>query len=73
MPNIPTYRQLDRILKNLGYAIVRTKGSHVQYKKDLSLITVPKHANKEVSQIVFKAILNELGIDKKEFWKIYNQ
>ena len=65
MPNIPTYRQLDRILKSLGYVIVRIKGSHVQYKKGISLITVPKHVNKEVSQIVFKAILNELGIDKK--------
>ena len=71
MPNIPTYRQLDRILKSLGYVIVRIKESQVQYKKGVSLITVTKHANKEVSQIVFKAILNELGIDKKEFWKIW--
>jgi predicted RNA binding protein YcfA (HicA-like mRNA interferase family) len=71
MPKIPSYKHLDRVLISLGYTLVRIKGSHVQYKKGSSLITVAKHANKEISIGVLGIILKELNLSRDEFWKLY--
>lgn len=73
MPKIPAYKHLDKVLCKLGYSIVRTKGSHVQYKKGSSLITISKHSNKEISIGVLSTILRELDLSRDEFWKIYIQ
>lgn len=72
MPKIPSYRHLDKVLHKLGYSIVRTKGSHIQYKKGSSLVTISKHSNKEISIGVFGVILRELNLSRDDFWKIYN-
>lgn len=72
MPKIPAYKHLDNVLCRLGYVIVRIKGGHVQYRKGVSLITVSKHSNKEISIGVLGVILKELNISRDEFWKMYN-
>lgn len=71
MPKIPSYKHLDRVLVSLGYSLVRIKGSHVQYKKNNSLITVSKHSNKEISIGVLSVVLKEINLSRDEFWKIY--
>lgn len=71
MPKIPAYKHLDRVLFKLGYTLVRSKGSHVQYRKGHSLITISKHANKEISIGVLGVILKELSISRDEFWEIW--
>lgn len=71
MPKIPSYKHLDTVLRKLNYELVRIKGSHVQYKKGTSLITISKHSNKEISIGVLSAILRELNLSRDEFWKLY--
>ena len=71
MPKIPSYKHLHVVLLSLGYSLIRIKGSHVQYKKGSSLITISKHSNKEISVGVLGAILRELNISRDEFWKLY--
>lgn len=73
MPKIPSYKHLDRVLLSLGYELVRIKGSHVQYRKGSSLVTISKHANKEISIGVLGVILKELNISRDEFWSIYKK
>lgn len=72
MPKIPTYKHVDYVLRKLGYTLVRTKGSHVQYKRGDSLITIARHANKEISVGVLGVILRELNLSREEFWDIYH-
>ncbi len=71
MPKIPSYKHLDRVLTSLGYSLVRVKGSHVQYKKNSSLITISKHSNKEISVGVLSVILKEINLSRDEFWEMY--
>lgn len=71
MPKIPSYKHLDIVLHKLGFSIIRIKGSHVQYRKGTSLITVSKHSNKEISIGVLSVILKELNISRDDFWKLY--
>lgn len=71
MPKIPSYRHLDKVLRKLGFIIVRIKGSHIQYQKGVSLITIPKHSNKEISIGVLGIILKELSLSRDEFWELY--
>lgn len=73
MPKIPSYKHLDKVLYRLGYSVVRTKGSHVQYRKNSSLITISKHSNKEISIGVLSVILKELNISRDDFWEIYKE
>ncbi len=73
MPKIPAYKHLDKVLQKLGYDIIRTKGSHVQYRKAQSLITVSKHSNKEISIGVLSVILRELNMSRDDFWELYKK
>ena len=73
MPKIPSYKHLHKVLTKLGYTLVRTKGSHLQYRKGISLITISKHSNKEISIGVLGVILKELSLSRDEFWKYYKE
>ena len=73
MPKIPAYKHLNSVLTKLGYVSIRTKGSHVQYRKGSSLITISKHSNKEISIGVLGVILKELHISRDEFWEIWRK
>lgn len=57
------YIQVAKILKNNGYSLVRTIGSHCQYKKLGSpIITVPRHSSKDLSIGVLKSIEQKTGL-----------
>lgn len=73
MPKIPSYKHLHTVLTKLGYSLVRIKGSHVQYRKGSSLITISKHSNKEISIGVLGIILKELNLSRDEFWKHFKE
>lgn len=70
MPKLPKAREVEKLLKSLGYTLSRQSGSHAIYKnKDGKRIVLPVHGGKEVSVGVFLAILSDLDMSKEEFWR----
>ena len=61
-----TSRVAMSILKKNGWVLVRTKGSHNQFKKpgNSYLATVPKHPGKEISIGVLSDLRKGTGIDE---------
>jgi predicted RNA binding protein YcfA (HicA-like mRNA interferase family) len=59
MPKLPsiTSKEVIRALERLGFEKVRTKGSHVIFKKDGLTVPVPFH-NKDLKKGTLRSILN---------------
>ncbi len=57
-----------KILLKHGFVLVRSKGSHSVYKKDLVTVIVPYHGlNREIPVGTLLAIIKQSGLDKKLF------
>ena len=53
-------QELLRFLKDLGFVIIRTKGSNVRLSsKDGRVTTVPLHSNKEIPKGLLRKIIRE--------------
>lgn len=69
MPNIPILkpREVERILANLGFELVRQRGSHKQYRHpDGRATTVPHHAGRDISPILLRQIARDIGVTVEE-------
>jgi len=66
IPSWP-YRKVINKLEQLGYFIVRQKGSHIRMRKNNIAITVP--ANNPVAKGTLQKILRDIQIDLKDFLK----
>jgi predicted RNA binding protein YcfA (HicA-like mRNA interferase family) len=56
------------MLERLGFAEVRQKGSHKQYRhSDGRGTTVPFHAGRDISPILLRQIIKDIGITPEEF------
>lgn len=63
-------KKLCTFLEKEGFVNLRQKGSHRFYKhKDGRTTVVPIHSNKEISRGLLKAILDEIKIEREEFFK----
>lgn len=73
MPRLPALsaREVCRILKKHGFAIVRQKGSHIILRKELADrgITVPVPNHSEIARGTLKSIIDQSEIPKSEFTK----
>ena len=56
-----TSADLCKLLEKAGWVLVRTRGSHRQYRKDGRLVTVP-HPRKELGIGLVKAIRKQAGL-----------
>lgn len=67
MPKFPVLKpkEIIRVLEKLGFVKVRSRGSHVQYKKGNLLVTVPFHT-KYLRQEILKSILRQAQITIEE-------
>ena len=71
MPKLPRAKEVNKVLRSLGFELVRQNGSHAIYKNNLGKrVTLPVHSGKSISVGVFGAILKDLELNQKEFWKI---
>ncbi len=63
------FRDLDRVLRKLGYKPVRTTGSHVMYSKPdaAAVIPVPRHAGREIPAGTVRSILAMAKMSWDEF------
>lgn len=63
-------QELIRILKKMGFEQIRQKGSHVYLKHaDGRATVVPVHSGVDIGRGLLKRILNEIELDREEFFK----
>ena len=69
MTHLPiiTARQMDAVLRILGFAIARQRGSHVFYRHpDSRTTTVPHHGGRDIARPLLREILREIEITPDE-------
>ena len=67
MPKLPVVSgdQAVRALEELGFAVVRQRGSHIVMRNDIRSCVVPKH--KELKIGTLAGILRQAGVSAEEF------
>lgn len=61
-------REVVAVLERLGFAEVRQKGSHKQYRNpDGRATTVPFHPGRDISPILLRRIAADIGLTVREF------
>ncbi len=63
------FRDVDRVLRRLGYRQVRAAGSHIMYSKPDAavVIPVPWHRGKEIPARTVRSVLGMAGVSWEEF------
>jgi predicted RNA binding protein YcfA (HicA-like mRNA interferase family) len=60
--------EFRRAAAKLGFLKARTTGSHERWRhRDGRATTIPIHGGRQIGSPLFYRILNQLGIDEKEF------
>lgn len=61
-------KEVAVILENLGFHVIRQRGSHKQYRHpDGRGTTVPFHSGRDISPILLRQIIKDVGITFDEF------
>jgi predicted RNA binding protein YcfA (HicA-like mRNA interferase family) len=69
MGNVPVLKapEVAALLRALGFAEVRQRGSHRQYRHpDGRGTTVPFHAGRDISPILLRQIARDIGLNVDE-------
>ena len=67
-------KQLEKLLLQLGFTVLRQKGSHKFYKHaDGRYTTLPHHPGEDLSRPLIKAILNQLDLSTEEFIQLLHK
>ena len=72
MGSLPTLkpREVVALLESLGFAQVRQKGSHKQFRHaDGRGTTVPFHAGRDISLTLLRKIAKDIGLTAEQFLK----
>lgn len=70
MGRIPVLKpgEVCRLLEKLGFAAVRQRGSHVQYRHaDGRGTTVPLHKGRDIAPPLLRQIARDIGLTAEEF------
>jgi len=70
MGKIPVLNSKDvvKILEKIGFVEVRQCGSHKQFRhNDGRATTVPVHSGRDISPILLKQIIKDIGLTVEEF------
>ena len=61
-------KEVAAILANLGFQEIRQRGSHKQYRHpDGRGTTVPFHSRRDISPILLRQIIKDIGLTVDEF------
>ena len=61
-------RKVVKILKTLGFQLVRQRGSHQQFRhSDGRCTTVPFHASRDISPPLLRQIAKDIHLSVEEF------
>jgi len=65
-------KEVSKFLEKEGFVAIRQKGSHRFFQHfDGRKVTVPIHSNKDIGRGLLKAILEEIGMAREEFFERY--
>lgn len=70
MPRIPVLkpREVIAALEQIGFVLVRQKGSHKQFRHaDGRATTVPDHAGRDIAPPLLRQILKDIHLTPDEF------
>ena len=70
MANVPILkpREVVAILNGLGFACVRQRGSHMQFRHaDGRATTVPDHGGRDISPSLLRKIARDIGMSVEVF------
>jgi predicted RNA binding protein YcfA (HicA-like mRNA interferase family) len=70
MSKVPVLKpsEVESILLKIGFARVRQRGSHRQYRHpDGRCTTVPFHSGRDISPILLRQIAKDVGMSAEEF------
>lgn len=60
--------EVCRRLEQLGFEVVRQRGSHIQYRhKDGRCTTVPMHKGRDISPALLRQIVKDINMTTSEF------
>ena len=70
MPSLPVLSgsQVVNILQQLGFVLIRQKGSHIILRRDSQGCVVPNHRELKVGTL--SGVLKQAGVSVEEFIKI---
>ena len=61
-------RDVERVLNSLGFALVRQRGSHRQYRhSDGRGTTVPFHGSRDIAPPLLRRIIKDIGCTPEDF------
>ena len=61
-------QEVTAILERMGFAEVRQRGSHKQFRhEDGRCTTVPSHPDRDLSPLLLRQIIKDLGITMDDF------
>ena len=64
---LPISGEVCRLLETLGFAAVRQRGSHVQYRHpDGRATTVPMHKGRDIAPPLLRQIAKDIGLTVEE-------
>lgn len=69
MPKLPVLkpREVIAVLGKLGFVEVRQRGSHKQFRHaDGRVTTVPFHSGRDISPMLLRKIIEEIGVTPEE-------
>jgi len=65
---IANWRRMRKLLLDLGFVVVRQRGSHVFYRHaDGRTTTVPQHGSRDLARPLLREILQEIELTPDEF------
>mgnify|MGYP001561429208 CR=1 FL=1 len=68
-----TVRKVCKALAELGFELVRQKGSHLRFAHpDGRKTTVPSHSGEDIGPKLLNKIVKDINVDKEEFEKLLN-
>ncbi|MDB9466406.1 type II toxin-antitoxin system HicA family toxin [Dolichospermum circinale CS-1225] len=73
MSNLPSIKAKDfiKVIEKLGFYFDRQKGSHAIYKNADGLrVVVLIHSGKDIKPGTLMGMIQDIGIDKKTFFKL---
>jgi len=67
---IVKFKTMEKVLLNLGFKVIRSKGAHVFYRHpDGRTTTLPNHPGRDLSRPLIREILREIEVTPEQFIK----
>lgn len=67
---ILSVREIIKVLEKMDFQEIRQKGSHKYFKRpDGRATVVPVHPGRDIGKGLLRRILNEIEIDREEFFR----